>query len=201
MQFNNGAKPSRNANPNLKWETTTQSDAGFDLGLFNNQVSFTADAYKKSTRDLLYAKLVPYYTGYSSYITNVGSVENKGLEFTLDARRNIRAFDIHLGANVALNRSKVLDLGGDKEFFVDGVNTSLPTFIPGGIVRVGEPLGNFFGYIWDGIFQTAAEATASGQSGAVAGGMKLTTSTATEDHDERPRHPRQRTTEVHLRTE
>jgi len=173
VTFNNGANPSRNANPNLKWETTTQSDAGFDLGLFNNQVSITADAYKKSTRDLLYAKLVPYYTGYSSYITNVGSVENKGLEFTLDGRRNIRAFDIHLGANVALNRSKVLNLGGDKEFFVDGVNTSLPTFIPGGIVRVGEPLGNFYGYIWDGIFQTAAEATASGQSGAIAGGMKL----------------------------
>ena len=80
---------------------------------------------------------------------------------------------MHLGGNIAFNRSKVLDLGGDKEFFVNGVNTSLPTFIPGGIVRVGEPLGNFFGYIWDGIFQTAAEATASGQSGAVAGGMKL----------------------------
>src|SRR5258707_14953239 len=45
--------------------------------------------------------------------------------------------------------------------------------MPGGIVRKGEPLGNFFGYIWDGIFQTAAEAAASGQAGAVAGGMKL----------------------------
>jgi TonB-linked SusC/RagA family outer membrane protein len=173
VMFNNGAKPSRNANPNLRWETTTQANGGVDLGLFDNQVSITADVYKKTTRDLLYAKLVPYYTGYSSYITNVGSVENKGLEVTIDTRRNIRAFDIHLGGNVAFNRSKVLDLGGDKEFFVNGVNTSLPTFIPGAIVRVGEPLGNFFGYIWDGIFQTAAEATASGQSGAVAGGMKL----------------------------
>ena len=173
VTFNNGANPSRNSNPNLKWETTTQKDGGFDLALFDNQLSFTGDVYQKTTRDLLYAKLVPYYTGYASYITNVGSVENKGVELGLDTRRAVKSFDVRLGGNIAWNRSKVLDLGGDKEFFVNGVNTSLPTFIPGGIVRVGEPLGNFFGYIWDGIFQTAAEATASGQSGAVAGGMKL----------------------------
>lgn len=171
--FNNGAKPSRNANPNLRWETTTQTDAGFDIGLFSNRISITGDAYKKTTRDLLYAKLVPYYTGYASYITNIGSVANKGLELGIDSRMNVKAFDIHLGGNIAFNRSKVLDLGGDKEFFVNGVNTSLPTFIPGGIVRIGQPLGNFYGYIWDGIFQTAAEAAASGQSGALAGGMKL----------------------------
>jgi hypothetical protein len=171
--YNNGANPSRNANPNLKWETTTQSNGGVDLGLFDNRVSITADVYKKTTNDLLYAKLVPYYTGYASYITNVGSVENKGSEFSIDTRHNVRSVEMRLGGNIAFNRSKVLDLGGDKEFFVNGVNTSLPTFIPGGIVRVGEPLGNYFGYIWDGIFQTAAEAAASGQSGAVAGGMKL----------------------------
>lgn len=171
--LNNGANPSRNANPNLKWETTTQTDVGFDIGLFSNRVSITGDAYKKTTRDLLYAKLVPYYTGYASYITNIGSVQNTGSEFVIDTRHNIGPVSIQLGGNIAFNRSKVLDLGGDKEFFVNGVNTSLPTFIPGGIVRVGEPLGNFFGYIWDGIFQTAAEATASGQSGAIAGGMKL----------------------------
>jgi TonB-linked SusC/RagA family outer membrane protein len=173
VTYNNGATPSRNANPNLKWETTTQSDGGFDLALFSNRVSITADAYKKTTRDLLYAKQVPYYTGFASYITNIGSVENHGLELGIDTRHTVRSLDIQLGGNVALNRSKVLDLGGDKAFFVNGVNTSLPTFIPAGIVQVGQPLGNFFGYIWDGIFQTAAEAAASGQSGAVAGGMKL----------------------------
>ncbi|MEO7996429.1 MAG: TonB-dependent receptor [Gemmatimonadaceae bacterium] len=171
--FNNGANPSRNANPNLKWETTTQTDAGFDLGLFSNRVSITADAYSKTTRDLLYAKLVPYYTGYTSYITNIGSVENKGLEIIVDTRHHVGPVSLQLGGNISWNKSKVLDLGGDKEFFVNGVNTSLPTFIPGGIVRIGQPLGNFFGYIWDGIFQTAAEATASGQSGALPGGMKL----------------------------
>jgi hypothetical protein len=100
-------------------------------------------------------------------------VENKGVEIGIDTRERVRAVDVRLGGNVSWNRSKVLDLGGDKEFTLDGVNGSLPTFRPAAIVRVGEPLGNFYGYIWDGIFQTAAEATASGQSGAVAGGMKL----------------------------
>src|SRR5205085_85913 len=129
----------------------TQTDAGFDLGLFSNRVSITTDFYKKTTRDLLYAKLVPYYTGYTSYITNIGSVENTGAEVVVDTRHNIGPVSLQLGGNISWNKSKVLDLGGDKEFFVNGVNASLPTFIPGGIVRTGEPLGNFFGYIWDGI--------------------------------------------------
>ncbi len=172
-RFNNGANPSRNSNPNLKWETTEQTDYGFDMGLFDNRLSFTVDAYNKTTKDLLYSKQVPYYTGYTDYVTNIGSVSNKGMEFGLDTRNNVGAFDIRLGGNLSFNRSKVLDLGGDKEYFLDGVNGSLPTFRPAAIVRVGEPLGNYFGYIWNGIFQNAAEVTASGQSGAVVGGMKL----------------------------
>jgi TonB-linked SusC/RagA family outer membrane protein len=172
-RFNNGANPSRNSNPNLKWETTQQTNLGFDMGLFDNKIGITFDNYKKTTKDLLYSKLVPYYTGYTDYVTNVGSVQNKGTEIGIDINHRVRAVEVRLGGNISWNRSKVLDLGGDKEFFLDGVNGSLPTFRPAAIVRVGEPLGNFFGYIWDGIFQTAAEAAASGQSGAVAGGMKL----------------------------
>ncbi|HVE35218.1 MAG TPA: TonB-dependent receptor [Gemmatimonadaceae bacterium] len=172
-RFNNGANPSRNSNPNLRWETTRQTDIGFDMGLFSNRVGLTFDNYKKRTYDLLYSKQVPYYTGYTDYVTNIGSVQNQGTEIGIDTRQRVRAVDVRLGGNVSWNRSKVLDLGGDTQFFLDGVNGSLPTFRPAAIVRVGEPLGNYFGYLWDGIFQTAAEAAASGQSGAVAGGMKL----------------------------
>jgi TonB-dependent starch-binding outer membrane protein SusC len=172
-RFNNGATPSRNSNPNLRWESTTQTDLGFDMGLLANRVSLTFDAYKKSTNDLLYNKQVPYYTGYEQYVTNIGAVENKGLDLGLDTRNNIGKFDIRLGGNISFNRSKVLDLGGDKEFFLDGVNGSLPNFRPAVIVRVGEPLGNFYGYVWNGIFQNDAEVKASGQSDARLGGMKL----------------------------
>jgi outer membrane receptor protein involved in Fe transport len=171
--YTNGAKPARIANPNLRWETTTQRDVGFDMGLLDNRISLTFDAYKKTTNDLLYDKQVPYYTGFESYTANIGSVENHGMEFGLDTRHTIHSFDIRLGGNLAFNRSKVLDLGGDKEFFLDGVNGSLPNFRPAAIVRVGEPLGNFYGYVWDGIFQTAAEVAASKQSDKKLGGMKL----------------------------
>src|ERR1043166_3479398 len=136
-RFNNGANPSRNSNPNLKWETTQQTNLGFDMGLFNNRVSLTFDHYQKTTSDLLYSKLVPYYTGYTDFVTNVGSVENRGNEIGMDTRQRVRAFDVRVGGNVAWNRSKVLDLGGDKEFFLDGVNGSLPPFRPAALRRRG----------------------------------------------------------------
>jgi TonB-dependent starch-binding outer membrane protein SusC len=172
-RFNNGAKPSRNANPDLRWETTTQTDVGLDLGLFGDRVSLTADVYDKRTDDLLYEKQVPYYTGFESYVTNIGKVRNRGVELALDTRHSVRALEVRLGGNMSFNRSKVLDLGGDREFFLDGVNGSLPRYRPAAIVRVGEPLGNYFGYVWDGIFQNQAEVAASGQAGAAVGGMKL----------------------------
>jgi hypothetical protein len=171
--FHNGANPNRNANPNLKWETTNQFDAGVDLGLFENNLTFTVDTYKKRTHDLLYAKLVPYYTGFESFVTNIGAVQNKGVEFAVDTRHRFGAVDVDLGYNISANRSKVLSLGGDTEFLLDGVNSSLPRFRPAAIVRVGEPLGNFYGYVWNGIFQNQAEVDASRQAGAVIGGMKL----------------------------
>src|SRR5207249_4546811 len=71
------------------------------------------------------------------------------------------------------NRSKVLDLGADREFFLAGANSSLPNIRDGAIVRVGEPLGNFYGYVWDGIFQDSVEAAHSGQPGARPGGEKF----------------------------
>jgi TonB-dependent starch-binding outer membrane protein SusC len=174
-RFNNGANPSRNPNPNLRWETTTQQDLGFDLGLVDNRISLTFDAYRKTTTDLLYNKQVPYYTGYEQYVANIGSVENHGVEMGLDTRNTIGPVDVRLGGNLSFNRNKVLDLGGDQAFYPDGVNGSLPNFRPAAIVRVGEPLGNFYGYVWDGIFQTDAEAAAAKAAGQAAkpGAMKL----------------------------
>jgi TonB-linked SusC/RagA family outer membrane protein len=172
-RFNNGANLSRLANPNLRWETTTQYDAGLDLSLFDNRVSFTADMYDKRTSDLLYDKQVSYVTGFEDYPTNIGKVRNRGLELSLDTHHSLGPLTLQLGGNFSRNRSKVLDLGGDREFFLDGVNGSLPRYRPAAIIRVGEPLGNYYGWIWDGIFQTQAEVDASGQAGARVGGMKL----------------------------
>ena len=71
------------ANPNLKWETTDQKDLGLDLGFFNQRLTATVDVYKKVTSDLLLNSQLPMYTGFVSILSNVGSIENKGLEITI----------------------------------------------------------------------------------------------------------------------
>jgi len=172
----NGATINRFANPGLHWETTTQYDLGLDLGLFDNRVTLTADAYDKTTSYLLYNKLLPYFTGFNDYVTNVGKVRNRGLELALDTRPATGAVQVRLGGTFSLNRNKVLDLGGDQEFFLAGANSSLPNIRDGAIVEVGQPLGNFYGYVFDGIFQSQAEVTASNQGAALkaqVGGEKL----------------------------
>jgi len=171
--YRNGVTPSRNANPNLRWETTTGYDAGLDLGLFDDRVRLIADVYHKVTRDLLYGKQVPYFTGFESYVTNIGKVQNRGVELALDTRHTAGAVELRLGGSLSFNRSKVLDLGGDRQFFLAGANGSLPTFRESAIVRVGEPLGNFYGYIWDGIYQTQAELDTIVQPGERLGGDKI----------------------------
>jgi TonB-linked SusC/RagA family outer membrane protein len=171
--FTNGVLPSRLANPNLKWETTTQYDVGADLRLFDNVVGITADWYLKRTRDLLYSKQLPSHTGFTSQIQNIGSLENRGFELAIDAENFVGPVEVRLGANVSVNRNKVLELGGDEQFTAAGANNALPRFAGSSLVRVGEPVGNFYGYVWDGIFQSTEEAAASGQTGAVAGGDRI----------------------------
>src|SRR5438094_9426316 len=133
--FFNGATLSRITNPNLRWETTVQYDAGVDLGLFGNQLTVTADAYDKTTKDLLYAKQVPYLLGFASYVTNIGRVRNRGLELAVDTRSASRGLEVRLGGNVSLNRSKVLDLGGARQFCLLGPNASLQRLRNGVLVQ------------------------------------------------------------------
>ena len=173
-RFQNGALLTRIANPNLRWETTTQHDGGMDLVMFNNRVSLTVDAYEKITHDLLYDKLVPYYTGYEDYTTNVGKIRNRGMEVELDTRQAAGKFDVRLGANFSLNRNTVLDLGGDSSFFRDGVNGSLPTMRNSAIIKLGQPLGSYYGYIFDGMYRDSADlANSPKYAGAAVGREKL----------------------------
>ncbi|RZK68219.1 MAG: SusC/RagA family TonB-linked outer membrane protein, partial [Pedobacter sp.] len=79
-----GVIPATLPNNDLKWETTSQFNIGYDLGLFNNKISLTVDAYSKITRDLLLNANMPFTSGYSRAFRNIGKVENEGLEFTLN---------------------------------------------------------------------------------------------------------------------
>ncbi|PSR56494.1 SusC/RagA family protein [Adhaeribacter arboris] len=148
-----GFAPSRIANPNLGWETTLQYDGGLDLGFFNDRITFTVDAYYKKTKDLLLDRPVSETSGFYTALQNVGTVENKGLEFLLNTQNTTGAFSWNTSVNFSLNRNKVLDLGGLNYFYPEGGserNINKPT-----IVRVGEPIGQFYGYQTNGIFQTA----------------------------------------------
>ena len=154
-KLNFGTKLSRIANPNLKWETSTQYDAGLDLGLFGNRLTATVDLYYKQTRDLLLVESIPAYTGYTTRWSNVGAVDNKGLEISLAAAVvDYKDFKWNSSYNMSFNRSEVKNLGERNEMILSATGPSASDF---GLLRVGLPIGTWYGYETDGLFRTQAE--------------------------------------------
>lgn len=151
-----GFYPNKIPNPDLKWERTGQLDIGLDLGLWQNKVRFTADYYKKTTNDLIYNVSIPSTSGYQTMLKNIGSVENKGLEFLVESDNLNGDFKWNTAFNISFNRNKVLELGGEKYKEMPEGDGHLKT---GSIRRlvVGEPIGVFYGYRFDGIFQNTDE--------------------------------------------
>lgn len=154
-----GLGPNQIANPDLSWETTSQADVGVDVGFLNDRITMTADAYLKRTKDLLLNVTVPSTSGFSSAIKNLGKVENKGIELSISSRNLVGAFKWNTDFNFALNRNKVLDIGGAPQIFAGSV-ANIGQGLNSGIIRVGEPLGSFFGYVTNGLYQTTDELTA-----------------------------------------
>ncbi len=166
--------PGRVPNPDLKWETTKQTDIGIDLSVLSGRISLVADYYYKKTVDLHYDKILPYYTGYSTQTQNIGSKSNRGWEFSLNTQNLVGDFKWSTSLNIALNREKVLELGDDEYFYTNGSGGALgSSFNETGIVKVGEPLGNFYGYVFDGIYQNQAEVDALPSSSAAVGAVKF----------------------------
>ncbi|QNL51912.1 TonB-dependent receptor [Olivibacter sp. SDN3] len=157
-----GLAPNRVANPNLRWESTAQFDVGLDLALFDERVQITTDFYHKKTVDLLLDVAIPGSSGFTSALQNAGSMLNKGVEFSLNTVNIDRALRWETSFNITFNRNKVLDLGGD--FERPAGQASPGRQIPySGILRVGEPVGIFYGYLTDGLFQSQEEIDASPQ--------------------------------------
>ena len=146
---------SRLANPNLKWETTTQYDAGFDLTAWDNRLTATVDVYRKSTADLLQNITVSSNTGFSNATINSGNVTNKGIELassiTPVASSN-GGFQWTLGANAARNINRLESLGQTAEQFSGEIASAGggPPIIPF-IQRPGLALGSIWGYVVEGI--------------------------------------------------
>lgn len=141
----------RLANPDLTWETTAQTNIGLDLGILNNRFNLSFEYYYKKTEDLLLTRNVPRFTGRVDQVVNAGEVENKGFELSLDGYifQNDN-FSWNMSANLSRNRNEVLSLIGDEtEIFPSlTVGSSIPA---PAIVRVGEPIGSFFGFVYQGV--------------------------------------------------
>lgn len=162
-----GTPQSSLANPDLKWERTEQFDIGIDLGLFDGRVDLTADYYIKTTKDLLLSAPVPWSTGFSSVFRNIGSVENRGFEFSLITRNLTGEFYWETATNFYLNRNEILALGEQNDDIFPG-----PWFLgQTNILRVGEPVGSFWGPIRLGTWGTD-EAAQAAEFGKLPGDLK-----------------------------
>ncbi|MGN6495374.1 MAG: TonB-dependent receptor [Agriterribacter sp.] len=159
-------------NPFLKWETTSQYNVGLDMGFFNSKLMVKVDGYYKKTTDLLLSKSFPLYSGFVSGQTNLGAVENKGIEFEISSR-NIegRKFSWDTKFNLAINRNKVLDVGGKDLYITSSKPIGTVSEEQFAVIREGEPLGSLFGYVYLGVIQQGE--TYAPQPSSVAGDPKF----------------------------
>ncbi|OQY00310.1 MAG: SusC/RagA family protein [Bacteroidetes bacterium 4572_117] len=165
---------SRIANPDLKWETTTQTNIGLEFGLLDNSLNFAADYFIKNTEDLLLFQTLAPDAGITNrgQWNNVGEMENKGIEFELNYQSDrTKDFNFNIGVNLAIIDNKLLSLGEGTDFIetdpavLHSINFDQST----SRTEVGQPIASFYGHVVEGIFQTDAEATASNQANAQAG--------------------------------
>lgn len=152
-----GYYPFAVSNPDLTWETTTESNGGVDIGLFD-RLTITADAYTKTTKDLLLTVQLPLETGFSTALQNLGSIKNTGIELDVGLqvlRPSSTGFGWRTAANFARNRNRVLELGGIQEIQAQFITQDYN--LPGSRIIAGLPIGTFYGFISDGVVRDAAD--------------------------------------------
>ncbi len=147
-----GSIPSRVANPDLDWETTKQFNGGFDLSMFKSRVNLTFDAYKKETVDMLLDKPLSTQAGSHSRIENIGSLQNKGFEVVLTTHNlSKQKFSWKTDISVSHNKNEVTALGSEGEIIPVSIGRAIIQTISQ--IEVGQAIGSFYGYEWDGIYQ------------------------------------------------
>jgi TonB-linked SusC/RagA family outer membrane protein len=139
------------ANPFLTWEESTQLDAGLDAEFLNNRFSLTVDFYNRTSSNMLLNDVIPAITGFNSQVVNKGKVRNRGVEIGLGMRPLTGPLTWSLNANIAFNRNKVLSINDNGDRILSGNNDGNPTHV----TVVGLPIGQFFGFILDGVYTDA----------------------------------------------
>ncbi len=148
-----GARVSSLSNTNLGWETTKQFDFGVDVGFFNDRLQLTYDYYTKRTTNLLYNVQVPQESGFGSFADNIGEIKFWGHEFAVTSRNTTGKLQWTTNANISFNRNKVLALA-------EGIDRVYGDFH---ITKVGEPFGQFYGHVADGVYLNKADLDGSPQ--------------------------------------
>ncbi|MEO5995170.1 MAG: TonB-dependent receptor [Chitinophagaceae bacterium] len=158
-----GISPSRIPNSDLRWERSKQFNVGLDVSVLNNRLNLVVDAYNKKTEDLLFVKNLPLSSGYGSITGNFATVRNSGLEMAINTKILDGDLKWDLNGNISFNHNKIVSLEGNLDEYV--VN-------PYVVLKVGEPLGLFKTYVFNGIYQTGE--TILPGSGSRIGGVKVT---------------------------
>lgn len=142
-------------NPSAKWETSTMTNLGFDLGIFDDMLTFTFEYYNKLTEDLLVQVAIPASSGSTEKPTlNAGEVRNSGFEFAATTRHKLGDFSFSVSGNMSINKNQILSLGTNDDPILGGE-------VSGGeyVTRtaVGSSIGRFYGLVTDGIFKSQTE--------------------------------------------
>ena len=142
-----GIAVSSNGNENLTWETADQYDTGFDLSLMKGKFGIIFDAYLKNTYNLLYSKPTASTTGFTSIMSNIGSMQNYGIELTLDGHFDIGRIKWDSSLNLTHNKNQLTSL----------LNKDIISLNSYHALQVGQEVGAFYLYQFDGIYQYDGE--------------------------------------------
>ncbi len=146
-----GASPSFIANQDIRWEESEQIDIAIDFGAYDNRLTGTIDYYIKTTKGLLEVIPIPGHVGNDPPVANVGSVENRGVELSLNWRHYRPDFRYSIGINGAYNKNQMTKIG-NAEGVLPGANWAVAGMVTR--TELGLPIAYFYGYVTDGIFQT-----------------------------------------------
>ena len=147
-QLLSGVAANQLANPDLKWETTSDINFGVDFALMDNKITGSVDMYSKTTEDMLVEVNVPQPAVVTTKLDNVGSVENSGLEFFINSvNMSTKDMSWNTSFNFSTNKNNVVSLGKDVEYIVTGqVGGAGLSGVQAAIIKPGEAFGTFFGY-------------------------------------------------------
>lgn len=154
-----GKAQSSLGNQNLSWERNKQFDVGLELGLFDGRINFSYDYYSKLTSDLLFVLPVPQSSGFTTVQDNLGDIRQWGHEFVLSTKNLTGKLKWNTDFNISFNRNLVKRIGLNNISFAADPTTTLSEFTDFRTL-VGKPIGQFYGYVFDGIFKNQAEADA-----------------------------------------